>query len=96
MRVNSDLPGLLPAEQNRKILDKDRVEKIFAQTPMARFGEPEELIGAVILLCSRKAGSFITGAEIYARRRVHGDAVLNCEFASSPDIPRQIATFGLA
>ena len=36
-----------------------------AQTPMARFGEPEELIGATLLLCARKAGQFITGAEIY-------------------------------
>ena len=36
-----------------------------AQTPMARFGEPPELIGAMLLLCSRKAGSFITGTEIY-------------------------------
>jgi len=35
------------------------------QTPMARFGEPQELIGAMLLLCSRQAGSFITGAEIY-------------------------------
>lgn len=65
VRVNSVCPGFFPAEQNRKILDKARVEKIFAQTPMARFGEPEELTGAVLLLCSRKAGSFITGAEIY-------------------------------
>jgi NAD(P)-dependent dehydrogenase (short-subunit alcohol dehydrogenase family) len=36
-----------------------------AQTPMNRFGEPHELVGAVLLLCSRVAGSFITGAEIY-------------------------------
>ncbi len=65
VRVNSLCPGFFPAEQNRKILDKDRVAKIFSQTPMDRFGEPEELIGATLLLCSRKAGSFITGAEIY-------------------------------
>lgn len=65
VRVNSLCPGFFPAEQNRKILDKDRVAKIFAQTPMNRFGEPDELIGAVLLLCSRKAGSFITGTEIY-------------------------------
>ena len=65
VRVNSLCPGFFPAEQNRKILDKDRVAKIFAQTPMNRFGEPDELIGAVLLLCSRQAGSFITGAEIY-------------------------------
>jgi NAD(P)-dependent dehydrogenase (short-subunit alcohol dehydrogenase family) len=65
VRVNAIYPGFFPAEQNRKILDKERVAKIFAQTPMDRFGEPDELIGAVILLCARKAGSFITGAEIY-------------------------------
>ncbi len=65
VRVNAVCPGFFPAEQNRKILDEDRVEKIFAQTPMARFGEPEELTGAVLLLCSRQAGAFITGAEIY-------------------------------
>ncbi len=65
VRVNALCPGFFPAEQNRKILDKDRVAKIFAQTPMNRFGEPEELIGSALLLCSRKAGSFVTGAEIY-------------------------------
>jgi NAD(P)-dependent dehydrogenase (short-subunit alcohol dehydrogenase family) len=65
VRVNSLCPGFFPAEQNRKILDKERVAKIMAQTPMNRFGEPHELVGAVLLLCSRVAGSFITGAEIY-------------------------------
>ncbi|MBI1358272.1 MAG: SDR family oxidoreductase [Acidobacteria bacterium] len=65
VRVNALCPGFFPAEQNRKILAPDRVEKIMAQTPMARFGEPEELVGATLLLCARKAGQFITGAEIY-------------------------------
>lgn len=65
VRVNSLCPGFFPAEQNRRILDKDRVENIMKQTPMARFGEPPELVGATLLLLSRKAGSFITGAEIY-------------------------------
>ena len=36
-----------------------------AQTPMARFGRPEELVGAALLLVSRTAGSFITGAAYY-------------------------------
>lgn len=65
VRVNALCPGFFPAEQNRKILDPERVQKILSQTPMARFGEPEELIGAALLLCSRRAGSFLTGAEIY-------------------------------
>lgn len=65
VRVNSLCPGFFPAEQNRKILDKERVAKIMVQTPMNRFGEPHELIGAVLLLCSRVAGSFTTGTEIY-------------------------------
>jgi NAD(P)-dependent dehydrogenase (short-subunit alcohol dehydrogenase family) len=65
VRVNSIAPGFFPAEQNRKILDPARVEKIMANTPMARFGEPQELVGATILLLSRSAGSFITGATYY-------------------------------
>jgi NAD(P)-dependent dehydrogenase (short-subunit alcohol dehydrogenase family) len=65
VRVNALCPGFFPAEQNRRILDKERVENIMRQTPMARFGEPHELMGATLLLLSRKAGSFITGAEVY-------------------------------
>lgn len=65
VRVNALCPGFFPAEQNRKILDASRVEKIMAQTPMARFGEPEELVGATLLMLSRNAGSFITGATYY-------------------------------
>lgn len=65
VRVNCICPGFFPAEQNRKILDEERVKNIMAQTPMQRFGEPEELIGCAILLLSRTAGSFITGAAYY-------------------------------
>jgi NAD(P)-dependent dehydrogenase (short-subunit alcohol dehydrogenase family) len=65
VRVNALCPGFFPAEQNRKILDPARTEKIMNNTPMARFGEPHELVGATILMLSRKAGSFITGAAYY-------------------------------
>ncbi len=65
VRVNVLCPGFFPAEQNRRILDKERVENIMHGTPMNRFGEPEELVGATLLLLSQKAGSFITGASIY-------------------------------
>lgn len=65
VRVNALCPGFFPAEQNRKILDAQRTANIMADTPLARFGEPDELIGATLLLLSRKAGSFITGASYY-------------------------------
>lgn len=64
VRVNVICPGFFPAEQNRQLLTKDRVESILNHTPMNRFGDPEELIGALLLLVSPKAGSFITGAAI--------------------------------
>ena len=62
MRCNAICPGFFPAEQNRKLLDQERVDNIIRHTPMARFGEPEELIGAVLLLLSPNAGRFITGS----------------------------------
>lgn len=64
IRVNAIKPGFFPAEQNRKILDKERIESIMGHTPMNRFGRPEELSGAVIWLASDKAASFVTGSII--------------------------------
>ena len=63
VRVNILVPGFFPAEQNRKILNPERVASIMAKTPMARFGEAHELVGAALLLAS-DAGSFITGSEL--------------------------------
>ena len=64
VRVNTLVPGFFPAEQNRKILSPERVTSIMGHTPMKRFGEARELVGATLLLAGDGAGSFITGSEI--------------------------------
>jgi NAD(P)-dependent dehydrogenase (short-subunit alcohol dehydrogenase family) len=62
VRVNAILPGFFPAEQNRKVLTEDRIRQIMNHTPMNRFGDASELVGATIYLASEKAASFVTGA----------------------------------
>jgi NAD(P)-dependent dehydrogenase (short-subunit alcohol dehydrogenase family) len=62
VRANVICPGFFPAEQNRKLLDAERIDNIMRHTPMKRFGEPEELIGTLLLLASPNAGRFVTGA----------------------------------
>lgn len=70
VRVNSITPGFFPAEQNRQLLfnpdgtPTERTRQIWGHTPMGRFGEPNELVGAAIFLASPKASSFVTGADI--------------------------------
>ena len=64
VRVNILVPGFFPAKQNRKVLTPDRVKAIMRHTPMYRFGDKEELVGATLLLASEKAGNFITGHEM--------------------------------
>jgi NAD(P)-dependent dehydrogenase (short-subunit alcohol dehydrogenase family) len=62
VRVNALVPGFFPAEQNRRLLTPERTAQIMAHTPMKRFGEPEELLGAVLWLASDRASGFVTGA----------------------------------
>lgn len=62
VRVNAILPGFFPAEQNRKLLTADRVAKIMGHTPMNRFGDASELVGAAVFLASERAASFVTGS----------------------------------
>jgi NAD(P)-dependent dehydrogenase (short-subunit alcohol dehydrogenase family) len=70
VRVNSLTPGFFPAEQNRKLLFNDdgsptaRTQSIWTHTPMGRFGQSEELIGACIFLAAPKASSFVTGTDL--------------------------------
>ena len=77
VRVNVLVPGFFPAEQNRKILQPERITKIMAHTPMNRFGEARELIGATLLLASDTAGSFITGDELVVDQPVPLAALVN-------------------
>ena len=64
IRVNALSPGFFPAEQNRKVLTEERVASIMGHTPIDRFGEPHELAGAILLLASPRAGSFLTGENV--------------------------------
>ncbi len=69
LRVNAISPGFFVAEQNRGVLVRpdgtltERARAILARTPMGRFGDPRELQGPVLWLCS-DAASFVTGAVI--------------------------------
>lgn len=70
VRVNAISPGFFPAEQNRRLLFNEdgsyteRGAEIIGHTPMARFGNPEELAGVAVWLASRRASSFVTGQNI--------------------------------
>ena len=70
IRVNAIAPGFFSTEQNRKLLWNEdgtptaRTEKILNATPMGRFGEPQELLGALMFLVDEKAASFVTGIVI--------------------------------
>jgi len=70
IRVNAIAPGFLLTEQNRYLLTDEqtgdlteRGQLVINHTPLDRFGDPEELVGAVIWLLS-PAASFVHGAVI--------------------------------
>lgn len=67
IRVNALAPGFFVTKQNQKLLFNEdgsatpRTAKILAATPMGRFGEAEELNGALLFLLNNEAAGFITG-----------------------------------
>jgi NAD(P)-dependent dehydrogenase (short-subunit alcohol dehydrogenase family) len=69
IRVNAIAPGFFLTEQNRFLLTNEdgsltaRGEQIIGHTPMGRFGEPDDLIGATLWLLS-EAAKFVTGTVI--------------------------------
>jgi NAD(P)-dependent dehydrogenase (short-subunit alcohol dehydrogenase family) len=69
IRVNAVAPGFFVGNQNRSLLlgddgePTDRGARIIDQTPLARFGEPEDLVATVIWLVSDGA-RFVTGVVV--------------------------------
>lgn len=67
IRVNAIAPGFFVTNQNKGLLYNEdgtptpRTDKILLATPMGRFGEISELMGAIKLLLSESEASFITG-----------------------------------
>ena len=67
IRCNAIAPGFFSTKQNAKLLWNDdgtptaRTGKILAASPMGRFGEAEELDGALLFLLNNEAAGFITG-----------------------------------
>ena len=67
IRCNAIAPGFYAAEQNHDLLFNadgtytDRARKIITGTPIGRFGNPEELIGAALFLASDETASFVNG-----------------------------------
>lgn len=67
IRVNAIAPGFFVTAQNQALLYNEdgtptaRTGKILGATPMDRFGEPEELLGALLFLASEEASGFVNG-----------------------------------
>lgn len=69
IRVNALAPGFFLTDQNRSLLTNedgsltDRGQQIIAQTPMSRYGEPEDLVGTTLWLCG-EGSKFVTGVVV--------------------------------
>jgi NAD(P)-dependent dehydrogenase (short-subunit alcohol dehydrogenase family) len=69
MRVNAIAPGFFLTKQNEKLLTTEdgaltpRANQIIDHTPMGRFGQPDDLSGTIVWLCS-EASRFVTGVVI--------------------------------
>jgi NAD(P)-dependent dehydrogenase (short-subunit alcohol dehydrogenase family) len=69
IRVNAIAPGFFITEQNRALLTNSdgtftaRGQAVIQQTPFGRFGEPYELLGTLVWLCS-DASKFVTGVVV--------------------------------
>jgi NAD(P)-dependent dehydrogenase (short-subunit alcohol dehydrogenase family) len=61
--VNAIAPGVFRTDLNRALLDSPRGQELLMRTPMRRFGQIEELVGAAVFLASEAAG-FVTGQTI--------------------------------
>lgn len=65
LRVNAIRPGFFPTDWNRKnFITPEREKAILSHTPIGRFGNPNELVGAALWLGS-DASKFVTGSEVY-------------------------------
>jgi NAD(P)-dependent dehydrogenase (short-subunit alcohol dehydrogenase family) len=63
VRVNAIAPGFFMTELNRDAMTPERKQRAIQRTPMRRFGELEELVGAAVYLCS-PAARYVAGATI--------------------------------
>jgi NAD(P)-dependent dehydrogenase (short-subunit alcohol dehydrogenase family) len=63
VRVNAIAPGFFMTELNRDRMKPERKARALDRTPMGRFGEVEELIGAAVYLAS-PAARFVTGSTL--------------------------------
>jgi NAD(P)-dependent dehydrogenase (short-subunit alcohol dehydrogenase family) len=70
IRVNAIAPGFFLTDQNRSLLTNEdgsmtpRGKTIIDHTPMGRYGDPSDLLGALLWLVSDQAAGFVTGTVV--------------------------------